>query len=98
MRCDLGHDRCFSELAASYARLAQSTGRLERRLNFSIKANGQLSQATPGWVLPLAFAVLWGVGLFSVLEVDLLAGKLLLIGSITAASVGLDLLFANHRQ
>jgi hypothetical protein len=97
MHCDLPHERSFSDLAASYARLAQSASRLERKLNLTtLQAEGQQPLSTPDWVLPLAFAVLWGVGLFSVLEVDLLAAKLLLIASIASASVGLDLLFAHH--
>ncbi|MGH7192519.1 MAG: hypothetical protein ACREJM_03185 [Candidatus Saccharimonadales bacterium] len=66
-------------------------------MNFAAaQAQAAKTTVTPGWMLQLAFAVLWGGGLFSVLEVDLLAAKLLLIASITAASMGLDLLFANQ--
>jgi hypothetical protein len=45
-------------------------------------------------IAPLfAFAVLWGVGLFGVLEIDVWTAKIVILSAIAPLSIGLDKFF-----
>jgi hypothetical protein len=96
MHCEFSN-KTYSELAASQARLANSIITWERKLKLAAPANVErLSDTqTSGYpmLMPLCFSVLWGVGLFTVLETEALVLRAAVIGAIVFVSIGLDRVF-----
>jgi hypothetical protein len=96
MHCEFSN-KTYSDLAASQARLANSIITWERKFKIAAPANvEQLSNTqTSGYpmLVPLCFSVIWGVGLFTVLETDALALRAVVIAAIVFVSIGLDRVF-----
>ena len=89
--------RTFSDMATSYAKLAESASRLELKLNIQplsveTQARPQVHKMEFNW-LPFTFALLWGSGLFGALEVDSWPLKAAIIAFIAIGSFGMDLMF-----
>ena len=96
MHCEYSK-KTYSDLAASQARLANSIITWERKFQMAAPAKAENIAETPAggypMLMPLCFSVLWGVGLFTVLETEALMLRAVVIAAVVFVSIGLDRMF-----